>query len=113
MFGEFPNISVAKAKGNGGQKPAQAGGQEVSSQRRGPPKIAFVVEAIIVPLPGETEQEYKYRVVRERYMMVNGEDEEENEMVNFYQQVIATSSRVVISSFVMHVMISRHWGKYH
>ena len=34
-------------------------------------------------------------------------------MVNFYMQAIAAPSRGIISSFVMNVMISRHWGKDH
>ena len=90
MFGDFPDVAAAKAYGNGDTKPAKAG---ESSRRRGPPKVAFVAEAIITPSPGETDQEYKCRVVRERYSMVAGETPEEEEMVNFSQQVIAASSR--------------------
>ena len=110
VFGDFADVAAAKAKGNGDTKPAKPG---ESSQRRGPPKVAFVAEAIIIPILGETDQEYKCRVVRERYTMVNGETPEEEEMVNFYKQVIAALSRGIISSMVMHVMISRHWGKDH
>ena len=46
-------------------------------------------------------------------MLVNGETEEEKDMVHFYKQVIAASSRGVISSFTIVVMISRQWGKDH
>ena len=82
-----------------------------SSQRRGPPKVAFVAEAVIIPIPGESLEEYKRRVARERYTSVVGETPEECEMVDFYKQVLAASSRGIITSFVMNVMISRHWGK--
>ena len=50
-------------------------------------------------------------MVHERYTLVKGETSELEEMVNFYKQVIAASSRGIISSFVMNVMISRYWGK--
>ena len=43
--------------------------------------------------------------------MVEGETPEEADMFDFYKQVIAASSRGIISSFVMSVMIYRHWGK--
>ena len=110
MFGDATDVAAAKAKGSGDVKSALAG---ESSPRRGPPKVAFVAEAVIIPVPGETDQEYKCRVVRERYIMVEGKTPEEVEMVNFYKQVIAVSSRGIISSFVMNVMNSRHWGKDH
>ena len=80
MFGDFPDVAAAKANGNGGTKPAKVG---ESSQRRGPPQVAVVAEAVIIPIPGETDQEYKCRVVRERYTLVNGETPEVEEMVNF------------------------------
>ena len=102
MFGDTP------AKGSGDLKSALAGEY---SQRRGPPRFAFVAEAVIIPILGETDQEYICRVARERYTLVEGETPEEAEMVNFYKQVIAASSRGIISSFVMSVMIYRHWGK--
>ena len=85
----------------------------MSSQRRGPPKVAFVAEAVVNHIQRESLEEYKCRVARERYTSVVGETQAEIEMVDFYKQVLAASSRGVISSFVMNVMISRHWGKDH
>ena len=108
MFGDAPDTAASKAKGSGDLQSALAG---ESSQRRGPPKVACVAEAVVIPIPGETDQEYTCRVVRERTTLVEGETHEEAEMVNFYRQVIAASSRGIISSFVVNVMISRHWGK--
>ena len=113
VFGDFTDISMAKAKGNGGSKSASAGARQITSQCRGPPKVVFVVEAAIERIPGEIDQEYKCRIVKERYMLVNGETGEEKDMVHFYKQVNGASSRGVISSFTMNVMISRHWGKDH
>ena len=110
MFGDTPESVTSKAKGSGELKSALAG---EFSQRRGPPKVAFVAEAVVIPIPGETDQEYKCRVARERYTSVDGETPEEAEMVDFYKQVLAASGRGIISSFVMNVMISRHWGKDH
>ena len=46
-----------------------------------------------------------------RYTLVTGETPEEEEMVNFYKQVIAASSRGIISLFVLNAMISRVSGK--
>ena len=63
MFGGTPDVAAEKAKGSGDLKSALAG---EFSQRRGPPKVAFVAEAVIILVPGETEQEYECRVVRER-----------------------------------------------
>ena len=110
VFGDTPESATSRAKGSGELKSALAG---VSSQRRGPPKVAFVAEAVTIPIQGESLEEYKCRVARERYTSVVGETQAEIEMVDFYKQVLAASSRGVISSFVMNVMISRHWGTDH
>ena len=75
---------MAQAKGNGGTKSAQAGEQQISSQRKGPPRVAVVAEADIERLPDETDQDCKCRGVRERYMLDNGENEEEKELVSFF-----------------------------
>ena len=47
MFGDTPDTAAPKAKGSGELKSALAG---ESSQRRGPPKVAFVAEAVIIPI---------------------------------------------------------------
>ena len=99
---------TSRAKGSGELKSALVG---ESSQRRGPPKVAFVAETVVIPIPGETPEEYKCRVARERYTSVVGETPEEAEMVDFYKQLIAASSRGIFSSFEMNVMIARHWDK--
>ena len=94
MFGDTPDVTAAKAKGSGDLKSALAGG---SSQRRRPPKVAFVAEAVVIPIPGATDQEYKCRVARERYTSVVGESPDECEMVYFFKQVLAASSRGIMS----------------
>ena len=63
VSGDLPDVAAAKAKGSGDTQPAKAG---ESSQRRGPPKVSFVAESYIIPIPGETDQEWKCRVVRHR-----------------------------------------------
>ena len=45
--------------------------------------------------------------------MVQGETEEEVEMVDFFKQVLAADSRGAISSFALSIMVSRHWGTGH
>jgi len=79
--------------------------------KRGPSKILRFTEALEQKKPGETDQEFKCRVARERYSLVQGETEEEVEMVDFFKQVLADDSRGVISSFALSVMVSRYWGK--
>ena len=56
FVGDTPDTVASKAKGSDKLKSALV---SESSQRRGPPKVAFVAEAVITPIPGETEQEYK------------------------------------------------------
>ena len=34
-------------------------------------------------------------------------------MVDFFKQVLAADSRGVISSFALHILVSRYWGKDH
>ena len=102
---------MAKVKGNGGTNSASVGAQQISSQRRGPPKVTCVAEAVIERLLGATDQEYKCRIVKERYMLVKSETDEEQEMVHFYKQVIAASSRGVISSFILNIMIIMALGQ--
>ena len=63
--------------------------------------------------PDETDQEYKCRLAGERYLLVQGETEEEVEMVDFFKQVLAADSRGVISSFALSIMVSRYWGTDH
>ena len=57
------------------QQPAQVGAS-VSFMRRGPPQLPRIPETIVDRRPGESEQEYKCRVVHERYLMVMGETPE-------------------------------------
>ena len=45
--------------------------------------------------------------------MVQGETEEEVEMVDLFKQVLAADSRGVISSFALSIMVCRYWGKDH
>ena len=67
VFGDTPEAVTSRAMGSGELKSALVGG---SSQRRGPPKVAFVAEAAVIPESGETPEEYKCRVARERYTSV-------------------------------------------
>ena len=54
---------------------------------------------------GESEQEYKCRVVPERYLLVQGKTPDESDMVVFFKQAISADSRGAISSF--HVRCER------
>ena len=50
---------------------------KVRHNEKGPRKVTFVAEAVIERFPGESDQDYKCRIVKERYMLVNGETHEE------------------------------------
>ena len=79
--------------------------------RRGPlPKLPRVPEVTPFARDGESDQDYKCRLVSEKYQGVTGSNEQEADMVDFFKQVLAAENRVVISSFVISVMVSRYWG---
>ena len=52
-------------------------------------------------------------MVSERYSLVQGETEDDIDMVIFVKQVLAVDSRGVIASFALSVMVSRYWGNHH
>ena len=82
--------------------------------KRGPPKVPRITEAPDQRRrPDESEQEHKCRLAGERYSLVQGETEEEMEMVDFFKQVLAADRRVVITSFALSVIVSRYLGKDH
>ena len=82
--------------------------------RRGPlPKLPRVPEVKPFARDGESDQDYKCRLVSEKYQGVTGSNEQEADMVDFFKQVLAAENRVVISSFVISVMVSRYWGTGH
>ena len=85
----------------------------MSHLRRVPPELPRIPERIIEKLPGETDQEYKCRIVRESYLMVPGTNRAEEAMVDFFQQAISADGKGVSSSFITSVMLSRHWGYNH
>jgi hypothetical protein len=80
----------------------------ISFMKRGPPKVPRFADAPKQNKPGESDQEYKRRLVSERYYVAQGETEEDIEMVSFFKQVLAADSRGVISSLALSVMVSRH-----
>ena len=43
--------------------------------------------------------------------MVQGETEEEMEMVAFFKQVLAADCGGVITSYALSIIVSRYWGK--
>ena len=93
-------------------QPVAAGREPAYFMKRGPPKVPRITEALDQrKRPGETDQEHKCRLVGERYSLVQGETEEEVEMVDLFKQVLAADSRGVISSFVLSIFVSRYWGK--
>ena len=94
-------------------EPASAGGG-ISHLRAGPPRVPRVPEDLAIQRqPGETDEEFKYRVTQLRYSSVTGTTELEEEMVDFYKQALSAQSRGVLDTFTYHVLASRHWGKYH
>ena len=95
-----------------GQQPVEVGGP-VSHMRRGPPKLPRIPERITENSRGETDQEYKCRIVRERYLIVTGKSHAEEAVVDFFKQAISVDGRGVSSSFIIRVMFSRHWGNNH
>ncbi len=75
--------------------------------KRGPPKVPRVVDSPEQRKPGESDQEYKCRMVSDRYSLVQGETEYEVEIDDFFKQILAADSRGVISLFARSVMVSR------
>ena len=104
--------ALGVSSSSGQQQPVEAG-DLASHSRRGPPELPRVPEKLVERKPGETDQEYKCRIVRERYLMVTGTTREDEDMVGFFNQTVSADSRGVISSFITSVIISRHWGKNH
>ena len=104
--------ALGASSSSGTQQPAAAS-ETVSHLRRGPPKFPRFPDMIMERHPGETEQDYKCRVARERYLMVVGNDPQEADTIDFFKQAIAAYSRGVISLFITGVMIARHWGNNH
>ena len=81
--------------------------------RRGPPKLPRVPEVKPFARDGESDQECKCRLIREKYNDVVGTTEQEAEMVDFFTQILAAEGRGVISSFVISIMTPRYWGASH
>ena len=67
--------------------------------KRRPTKCPRVPDVPVTRKSGESDQAYKCRIARERYLMVAGLIEEEKTMADFFKQVISADSRGVTSSF--------------
>ncbi|MFM7990437.1 MAG: hypothetical protein ACKPKO_65080, partial [Candidatus Fonsibacter sp.] len=81
---------------------------------RGPPNILKALEHLSIDkIAGETDEEYKVRVTSLRYTTVTGITDLENEMVDFYKQVLSAQSRGQLETFAYHILASRHWGVDH
>ncbi|MFM7980411.1 MAG: hypothetical protein ACKPKO_13945, partial [Candidatus Fonsibacter sp.] len=86
----------------------------VSFLKRGPPKIPKALELLSIDkLVGETDEEYKVRVTSLRYTTVTGITDLENDMVDFYKQVLSAQSRGQLETFAYHILASRRWGVDH
>ena len=66
-----------------------------------------IIETAAARTVGKTDQYYTCRMVSERYAGVQGDTDEEMDMVDFFQQLIVADSRGAISSFVIRVMVAR------
>ncbi|MFM7983511.1 MAG: hypothetical protein ACKPKO_29715, partial [Candidatus Fonsibacter sp.] len=87
----------------------QTGETTLSFLRRGPPKVPKGLESLMIEKSaGETDEEYKVRVTSLKYTSVTGITDLENEMVDFYKQVLSAQSRGHLETFAYFVIASRH-----